>query len=108
MEDAALARFTLDPDFATHHLDQLRGNGETESRAAVLARGRTVGLREGVEDDALFVRGNADTRVPYGKVQANIIILPRLQLQADDDLAGVRELDRVANEIDNDLVETDW
>src|SRR6266436_9463550 len=105
MESAALTHFAFDPDFTIHDLDQLRGNGKTESRATVLARGGTVPLRESLEDDAQFVGRDADPRVTYGKVQSNVVIHARLQLDADNNLARLRELDCVADEIDNDLAE---
>ena len=44
-------------------LDQPPGNGKSQAGAAVFARGRGVGLFEGVEDQGQLVVGNADAGV---------------------------------------------
>ena len=56
MERRALAGDALDPHATAHFSDELRGDGQAESGAAVGARGRAVGLREGLEDQRLFLR----------------------------------------------------
>jgi hypothetical protein len=50
VEGAALSGRALDPDPAAHELDEAAADGEAEPGAAVLARGRHVGLREGLEE----------------------------------------------------------
>ena len=53
----------FDADAAAHHFHQLLADGEAQARAAVLARGRSVGLRELVEDAGLRFGADADAGV---------------------------------------------
>ncbi len=48
-ERASLAGLALDGDAAAHQLGQLLGDGKAEPGAAIFARGRGVGLLEGLE-----------------------------------------------------------
>ena len=52
-------------DFAAEQAGQLAADGETEAGAAVLAAGRGIGLLEGLEDDLLLLRRNADAGVGH-------------------------------------------
>ena len=56
MKHAAMAEFAFDPDFAAHHLGQARRNGQPQAGAAVLARGRGIGLRERLKDQRQLFR----------------------------------------------------
>src|SRR5205085_11647449 len=58
--DARLARHA---DLAAEQPRDLAADGEAEARAAVLARGRCIGLLERLEDDALLLLGDADAGV---------------------------------------------
>ena len=51
------------PICAAHQLDQLLGDRQSQSGAAVLARGRAIGLNEGAEQSSLRLRGDADAGV---------------------------------------------
>src|SRR5262245_19716543 len=59
-EDAALARRADDANFAAEQPRDLAADREAETRAAVFAAGRSVGLLEGLEDDPLLFDRNAD------------------------------------------------
>ena len=49
-EGGTFARHRFDVNAALHHFDQLLANGKTQAGAAVLARGRAVGLCKLVKD----------------------------------------------------------
>src|SRR5207237_6778402 len=66
-ERAAFARSAFDPDFPAKQARELAADGKSESRAAVFAAGRSVGLLEGFENDLPLVFWNSDPRVRYGK-----------------------------------------
>src|SRR5208283_1545081 len=107
MKRAALAHFAFHPNLAAHHLDQLRGDGQAQTGSAVLARGRTVGLRERLKNHTLLVLGNTDARVADGKVQAELVPFLSIQCDLDNHLTPFGKFDRVADEIDNDLTQAD-
>ena len=69
MERAAAAFLALDPDPAAHAFDQPGRDAQAQAGAAVLARRRSVGLLERLEDVRLLVRGNADAGVLHLEVQ---------------------------------------
>ena len=66
-EGAPLAGRALDPDLAAEEPGDLPADREAEAGAAVLAAGAGVGLLEGLEDDAVLVRGDADAGVADGE-----------------------------------------
>ena len=47
----------------SHQLAQRCGDGESEARAIILARGAVISLLKGLEDDGLSVLGYADARI---------------------------------------------
>ena len=69
MEAASLSGLAVHPQLAVHQLDQARGDGQAESGPSELAGGRSVGLRESLEDQRLFVLGDADAGVPNVEAQ---------------------------------------
>ena len=66
-ERAALAGDADEADFAAQQHGQLAADGQAEARAAVLARRAGVGLLKRLEDEPLFLRCHADTRVLDGE-----------------------------------------
>src|ERR1700683_4080056 len=75
METTSFARFTFDPESPLHRFHQARGNRESQTRAAVLPRGRVVGLRERLEDRLLLVERNTDARVSHLTMEAQLVCL---------------------------------
>ena len=65
------ARRALDPEPAAHHRDQPRRDRQPEAGAAVLARGRAVGLGEGLEDQLLLLGRDADAGVAHRRRRAS-------------------------------------
>jgi hypothetical protein len=95
----------LEPETAAHHLDELRRDGETEAGAAVSARRRRVGLDERPEDLPPLVLGHADARVSHRAAEQHVVVAPLGNGDLDAHLALVGELDRVADQVEQDLTE---
>src|SRR5579864_4730642 len=96
-EGASLARCALHPDFSTHQFNQTGRNGQAESGASVLARGGTVGLTKGFENDFLFVQRDAGPGVPNDKFCADGGFVFRLNASRDGDRTTICKLDGVAD-----------
>ena len=113
-ERAALAVDAGEPDFAAQQHGQLAADGEAEAGAAVLARGAGVGLLEGLEDEPLLLRRDADAGVLHGEGdhllglgQHRVIGAPARRGKADAnlDVAMRRELDGVGQQVLEDLLQ---
>ncbi len=93
----------MDTDLAAHQVGQLLAYGEAETGAAVLSGGERVGLAEGSEYMGLRLLGYANACIDDLKAQQTILAdCP----DPHDDFAGVRELDGVADKVDQDLPQT--
>ncbi len=130
MEAAAAAGLAVEPDPPAHHADQAGGDGQTQPGSAMPPGGRAVGLLEHAEDGRVFFRGNADPRIGNGEVQCYVVcraargktgfqsvtfgragfqpvgaLVFRGCLPGDfqHDLAALRKLDGVVDEVDHDL-----
>ena len=66
-ERAALAVDAGQPDLAAQQRRQLAADGQAQAGAAVLARGAGIGLLEGLEDEPLLLRRDADAGVLDGE-----------------------------------------
>ena len=104
-ERAALARFALDGDLASHQLGELLGDRQSESRTAVFAGGRGVGLLEGLEQTLDLRLAHADAGIAHGELDELAVGSVLQNPNLDCDLAFVGELDGVVAEIDQDLTE---
>ena len=103
MKRRPLADLALRPDTAAHQLAQALADGEPESRAPVAARGGGIGLAERLEEATEPVRRYPDARVAHGEVDLVAGSIQRRRRHRDHDLARLGELDRVAQEVDQDL-----
>ena len=102
-ERGAGPHFALDADLPVHGFDELLGDRESEARAAVLARGRRVDLREALEQPVDAVFGDADARVAHLDAQPDATSLTRGGHDVHADLATLGELDRVVHEVGDRL-----
>ncbi len=68
-------------------------------------RQRIVALRERREDALLLIGGDADAGVRDGKMQHHGIVVPIADSDANHDFARVRELDGVADQVDDNLAQ---
>src|SRR5262249_2449362 len=99
----SLADVAFDTDFAVHEFDELLRDCQSQAGAAVFARRRSVCLLKRLEHARLLALGNGDAGIGDGECQDHVVVVPLLGADLDDDLAGVRKLDRVADQIDNHL-----
>ena len=110
-ERRADARRALERQVAAHHAGEAAADREAEARAAVLARGRAVGLAEGLEQPPLLLRRDADAGVAHADAQAAPVRrtgpspLGRPRLHPHHHLALRRELERVADQVRQHLPE---
>ncbi len=105
---AALPGLAGQPDPASHHLDQVRRDGQAQSSAPEPARRRRVGLHERAENLPLLLERDADAGIRNGEVQHRFFGRHAVGGHLDDDIAGFGELDRVAHEIDQHLPQAAW
>src|SRR6516165_10202536 len=94
----ALARLRLDPNPAAVHLNDALRYSEPQTSAAFLTRDRIVGLLELLKQLGLIGSGDAGSSVPHRYIERAII-----SFGLDSDFAGIGELNRVADEIDQHL-----
>src|SRR5262249_30973142 len=104
-EGRSFTDLAVDADLAAHHMRELLGYGEAQTGAAVAARGRLVGLREGLEDPALRVGRHADAAVAHLNAQAHRITAALVRPDVDHHFAAVGELDGVADEVGQHLAQ---
>ena len=105
VEGAALADHAVDPDPAAHHAHQAPRDGQPQPGAAVAARRGGVGLLEGLEDERLLFRRDADPRVRDRDVELHRIGRLSLGVDPDDDRAPLRELERIPDQVQDDLAQ---
>jgi hypothetical protein len=96
-------RRALDTDAATHLLDYAIANGEPQPGAAELTSRPIVGLLEFQKDAPLSFRCNSDARIAHGKSH---LIVTAAALYRDGKPSLLRELDRVASEVEEDLAQS--
>src|SRR6266576_6091625 len=106
MKCAATLQFAFDPDAAAHQLHQLLADRQSETCAAVLPRGRPIALSERPEDLRLLLGRDPDAGVYDAEAERYAAVFAQARpLDTHDDLTAVRELDRVAHEVDQHLAE---
>ncbi len=105
MERAAAARLALNPHPSAHQLDKAQRDGKPETGTAVASRGRAVGLCERVENMSLLLGRDADSRIGHDKVQRHDSGAGRLDVDAELDFAAARELDGIADDVQEHLPE---
>src|SRR5438270_11300824 len=66
-EGAALADGAGQTDFAAKETGDFTADRQAKTGPAVFAAGAAIGLMEGLEDDLLLIRRNADAGIRYGE-----------------------------------------
>src|SRR2546421_395042 len=105
MERASAADFALDPDASAHEFDQTRANGQPKPGAAIFSGGGAVSLRKRLENEFLLFFRNAAARVCDAPMHHDRFPGLRFQLCLHTYGTSVCELDRIANQIQQDLLE---
>src|SRR6185312_14237326 len=95
--------FRTHSDLAAHQFDQLLADGQPQAGAAVAARDRGVGLREWLEQSSGLFGRQADARVAYREQQ--FVVRGAVAAAADPhrDATALGELDRVPDQVGEDL-----
>src|SRR5262249_39960625 len=97
---AELRTRAVDPDLATHEVDHPLAQAKTQTDAAVAPRVGAIGLQEHLEGVAQELLRHADARV--GDLELDHLALGHV-LDTYGDLARVSELDRVVEQMTEDL-----
>ena len=105
VESAAGSDAALRPYPSLHQFDDARRNGESEAGAAELARRGRIDLGIGGEDQLARLFRNPDPRVANREPQGSGGSVLGVGLDPDDHFTLLGELDRVPDEIDEDLPE---
>ena len=105
LKTASLALLALRPDAAAHHAHDALGNGKAQPCAAMLARDGGVGLRERIEDGVNLIGGNTRTRIADAKMQSGRFAFLHVEGHLQRNFAGFRKLDRVADQIHQNLLQ---
>src|SRR5499426_1156637 len=100
LEGRTLAQRRLDPNATAMHLDDLLGNGEPQAGAALGLGVGAVDLVELLEDARLVLLRNAGSGV--GHMDGEVAVASG---SGDAYLPGVRELDGIADKVEQDLGE---
>ena len=99
-ERAALARALSTADRAAVQLDQLLHQRQADAGALVGAAARALDAVEALEDVRQLLGGNAGAGVAHRQLDAHCPVLPH----GDGDLALERELERVREQVEDDLL----
>jgi hypothetical protein len=92
---------------APHHQHQLLADGQTEPRVPVAAGRRCVGLGKGLEEPGLLFFGHADARVTDLETDRDRIRSVLDEMRPQGHLALLCKLDRVAEDVGEDLPQTE-
>src|SRR5262249_42892545 len=103
-EQAALAEPALHADLAVEQLDQVLADRQAQTGAAEAARGGRVGLRERAEQPGDLLGRDADAGVLDLEAQPRTA-RARPRRRAQHHLARVGELERVAEQVHQDLAQ---
>ena len=99
----AAPRLACQADRPAHHLAKLLGDTEAEPGAAVAAGRRTVCLSERVKDAPLFLRRDPDAAIADVEREHHRWTLGLDRLDPNTHLAPIGKLDRIADQVCQDL-----
>src|SRR6516225_9054284 len=103
-EGRAAPRLALDGDVAAHHLTEPPTDGEAEAGATIFARRGRRGLGKLLEQFAHLLRCHADAGISHCERDPVAALLLSL-VSSDGDSAFLRELVRVARQVEQGLPE---
>ncbi len=104
-EARALPGHAADVDLPAHQFDQALADDQPQAGAAEAARDADVALGKGREQLALLLGRDADARVAHFEAQTGRLALALRQRHAHHHLALGRELDGVAGQVDQHLLQ---
>src|SRR5262249_12473577 len=94
---------TLDPNPSTHHADETVANRQAKATASVRARDRAIGLGKRLKDLFVLFLRYPNSGIANDEMQNCLGSLVFLGCSADFDFAGVGELARVADQMEEHL-----
>ena len=95
----------MEGDIASHLFHQLLGDHQTQARSAVPTGNARIGLAERLEQTRLIALRNADAGIPDLNFNLDFIITERPFFDQNVDVAALGELNRVAHQIGDDLLQ---
>jgi hypothetical protein len=95
----------LKADRAVHPLDQFLADGQAQARPAESPAGAAIGLREWLEQPPLRFSRNAHTAVFHRYAERRVSVILANQTGMDANFAALRELNRIAKQVQNDLAQ---
>ena len=104
-ESGSLAGHAVDADVASHQEGELFHNREAKPCAAEFPCGGVIGLRECLKQSSLRRFRNADSRIAEAEFERQVRRGMGDELERDGHVAGLGELNGVADEIQKDLPE---
>src|SRR5205823_11162715 len=107
-EPAAGPLLALDPDLAPHEAGEHPRDRQAQTGAAVPAGGGAVDLRIRREDLRALLLRQPDAGIGDLEAEQHARTEGVQSHRLDDDLAGVGELDRVADQVEQDLAQSPW
>ena len=103
-EGAARARLAVQADGAAERLHQAPADGQAEPGAAEAGADRGIGLGEALEDARMRLRRHADPGIRHLQPQPHAALRPH-RAGAHQHAAEARELDGVADQVEQDLLD---
>ena len=104
-EGAALAGLALGADRPVHQLHQALADGQTQPGTAVVSADTGIGLSEGGEQRGQDLGCDADPGIAHREAQPYGGLARRAPLHAHDDLTPAGELDGIADQIEQHLLQ---
>jgi hypothetical protein len=104
-EGAPTSGLALEVDRPPHELDEPPGDREPQPRPPEAPGRRAVGLHEGLEQAGLHVGCDADAGVAHLETHDRSRLVRLRDRDPQDDLALLRELDRIADEVREHLAQ---
>ena len=96
----------IDRNLAAHQFDQTLADHQPQPGTAVTPGGRGVGLGKWAEQARLFFRRHADALVTHLEAELHTPALKDFHANLDDDVAPFGKFDRVADQVDEHLLQT--
>ncbi len=100
---------TIKTNLAAHHFTKLLGDGESQPRAAIFARGSGIGLREFLEQFRLRFLGNTNAGIFDRHLNHRLVFVFDVAgnlLHSQQHTTFLGEFDGIADEVGDELADT--
>ena len=98
----------MEGDIPAHFVDQFLRNHQAQPGAAVASRNTGIRLAEGLEQARLIAFRNADTGIADLHFNLHFGVTEGAFLHQDIDIAALGKFDGIADQIGDDLLQTQW